>query len=86
MDAKTEVQKLLHEYGYKLIRQRTHYVYRSPRGDVFTISATPSDWRSWRKIRSNLRKQIAGLPIAQHALRCVLTTAESHAFDLDLRA
>jgi predicted RNA binding protein YcfA (HicA-like mRNA interferase family) len=86
MDARKEVETLLHEYGYKLVRQRTHYVYRSPRGDVFIIPGTPSDWRSWQKIRSNLRKQIAGQPIARRAPSCALTIAESRAFDADLRA
>lgn len=40
------IKSLLFKHGFKLVRQRKHFVYKNGKGMIFVIGRTPSDHRS----------------------------------------
>ncbi len=53
-----EVQELLHTYGYNLVRQRKHRIYKHTTGHIFVAPSTPSDTRSWNNSLAQLKKVV----------------------------
>lgn len=41
-----DLDRIIRQHGFDLVRQKKHKVYRHPDGRTFVASNTPSDWRS----------------------------------------
>ncbi len=54
-----EVLELLHNYGYSLVRQRKHRIYKHATGRIWVCPNTPSDTRSWNNNLARLKKSIS---------------------------
>jgi predicted RNA binding protein YcfA (HicA-like mRNA interferase family) len=52
------VERILSEQGFNLVRQRKHRVYRRGDGKTLVVSSTPSDWRSERNVLRDLSRLI----------------------------
>src|SRR5205809_1048134 len=63
--AQKQVDALLREHGFRLVRQTKHHVWRNPQGKVFVTPSTPSDWRAWRNRLTDLKKVIASDPVPE---------------------
>jgi predicted RNA binding protein YcfA (HicA-like mRNA interferase family) len=69
------VERVLVEQGFNLVRQRKHRVYRRCDGKTFVMASTPSDRRASQNSLSNLarllgipRRELFGKPEATHVL------------------
>jgi hypothetical protein len=60
MNAQRQVEALLSEHGYELVRQRKHKVFRRSDGKIWVLPKTPSDFRSLSNNLANLKKELAG--------------------------
>ena len=56
MKYEAEIQRLLDEHGAVLSRTNRHNVYKFPDGRIFTMSKTPSDYRTAMEQLQDLRK------------------------------
>jgi predicted RNA binding protein YcfA (HicA-like mRNA interferase family) len=56
----TEIEKLLHENGAVLVRQKKHRVYRFPDGREVVMASTPSDHRATLNKLTFLRRMLDG--------------------------
>lgn len=54
--AEEELARLLRESGAVLVRKNRHLVYRLPNGQMYTMAATPSDFRAADNQLRQLRK------------------------------
>lgn len=54
-----EVERLLAENGFTLVRQRRHKIYKHPTGRIFTCPSTPSDYRGWKNSLHDLQRLLA---------------------------
>lgn len=54
-----QLETMLEEHGFELVRQNTHLVYKNPEGKVFVTSKTPSDFRAALNNVSYLKKVLA---------------------------
>jgi len=61
-DINKKVQSLLVQYGFRLIRETRHLVYRNSEGKVFVCSKTPSDYRVSQNMLTRLRLVVASPP------------------------
>jgi hypothetical protein len=59
-DPVKQLETLLRQEKYTLIREGKHLVYRNPKGQTFVTAATPSDHRWAKNQLATLRRQIAG--------------------------
>jgi predicted RNA binding protein YcfA (HicA-like mRNA interferase family) len=55
MSAQDEVDRLLKEHGAVLVRSKNHLIYKFSDGKIFTVPATPSDYRAWANALHTLR-------------------------------
>lgn len=52
-----ETMELIRSYGYQLIRQKKHFIFRhSTTGQTFVCSKSASDHRALRNIERDLKK------------------------------
>src|SRR6266481_1066915 len=58
MDAQEQLDTLLQQHQFVLVRQYKHKIYRNLDSRVFVTASTPSDWRAARNNLSRLRKII----------------------------
>lgn len=62
MNPETQIQALLRENAFDLVRQRKHKIYRNPEGLTFVISSTPSDRRGAHNALASLKKMLRSEP------------------------
>jgi hypothetical protein len=55
MSAQDEVERLLKAHGAVLVRSKNHLIYKFSDGKIFTVPATPSDYRAWANALHTLR-------------------------------
>lgn len=58
--AQKQVLVLLHDYGFTLVRQRKHLIFRRADGATWTAPDTPNDVRAWKNNLSNLKRFLRG--------------------------
>jgi hypothetical protein len=58
----TKLNGLLREHRFELVRSTKHRVFRNPTGQIFVMSATPSDHRSAGNALTQLKRVIANPP------------------------
>ena len=63
--AQKQIDTLLRQHNFRLVRQTKHRVWRNPDGKVFVTSATPSDWRAALKQLSDLKRVVASDPVPE---------------------
>jgi len=61
-DTTKQIDSLLRQHGFRLIRDTKHCVYRNPDGKIFICSKTPSDYRAGYNKLTNLKSVIANPP------------------------
>lgn len=54
-----DVKKLVQGYGFKLIRQKKHFIWKHPSGLVLTTAQSPSDRRALSNIDKRIRRMLA---------------------------
>jgi len=57
-DPVKQIESLLHQHNFRLIRETKHRVYRNPAGQIFVCGSTPSDYRAAKNALANLRHVI----------------------------
>jgi predicted RNA binding protein YcfA (HicA-like mRNA interferase family) len=68
-DVNKEILKLAKRYGYALVRQTKHLIFKHPNGSVLVTGKSVSDYRASRNIEREIRKQLklTTPPIDNHA-------------------
>jgi predicted RNA binding protein YcfA (HicA-like mRNA interferase family) len=68
-DANKEILKLAKRYGYALVRQTKHLIFKHPTGSVLVTSKSTTDYRALRNTEREIRKQLklSPPPIDNHA-------------------
>jgi predicted RNA binding protein YcfA (HicA-like mRNA interferase family) len=51
-----DIKKLAEKYGFVLVRQKKHFVFKHPSGAVFTCGKSSSDHRALKNAERDLRK------------------------------
>lgn len=64
-NAQKQVDTLLRQQNFRLVRQAKHRVWRNPDGKVFVTAATPSDWRAVKNQITVLKHVIASDPVPE---------------------
>lgn len=61
-DSAKQLESLLRQHNFRLIRETRHLVYRNREGKVFVCSKTPSDYRASHNMLTRLKLVIASPP------------------------
>lgn len=64
-NAQQQVDALLRQNNFRLVRQTKHRVWRNPDGKVFVTPSTPSDWRAVKNQVTDLRRILASDPVPE---------------------
>ncbi len=58
MNPETQLQHMLFDYCFDLVRQKKHRVYRNPDGLTFVTASTPSDVRAAQNTLSDFKRYL----------------------------
>lgn len=64
-DPEKQLNNLLRDNRFQLVRQTHHKVYRNPEGKVFVTSLTPSDYRWSQNALTTLKKVLVSPPVPE---------------------
>ena len=63
-DTNKEILRLTKKYGYALIRQNKHWIFKHPTGSILVTSKSTDDYRVLRNTEREIRKQLKLSPLS----------------------
>lgn len=58
-DVSRRIVQLAESYGFKLIRQKRHFIFKNPCGKILVTSASCSDKRALKNVEHTIKRILA---------------------------